>query len=433
VLKNDPSENFVVQGRFTPAIVHLSTHQYRYAIWVDVRDVVFQSNPSTWLAGNLAPQKIVGASECWKIKSEPYNDKWVHNTFTAETAAWLCEEDVCCGGTLAGEASSVLSALTRIHTISCQSGANDQAALNYVLRTSPEKEITRIPKMREGFAVTCSAFKTRTFNSYCGRTDAVTDEFPVFEDFTVRTPKWLQPFCIVHQYDRDQKWKNGITSKYSTASQNETLMMLITTGEKYCKYLKPLIDSARKYMSGHDVMAFTDTSDDLGPNVIKVPHKHLGFPMASLMRYHTFLEQKSIIARYKNVFYMDVDCLFVRHVGSEIFSNGITAVLHPWHGFGGTSFEDRKESMAYVDLARRPTYFQGCFQGGSTAAFLEMAGVLARNTDIDLSNGIIAKYHDESHLNRYLLDHPPSKVLPTTYCFVEGQPGVPLIRHFNIH
>jgi hypothetical protein len=30
--------------------------------------------------------------------------------------------------------------------------------------------------------------------------------------------------------------------------------------------------------------------------------------------------------------------------------------------------------------------------------------------------GIVARWHDESHWNRYLIDHPPSLVLSPSYC-----------------
>lgn len=33
----------------------------------------------------------------------------------------------------------------------------------------------------------------------------------------------------------------------------------------------------------------------------------------------------------------------------------------------------------------------------------------------DFANGIIATWHDESHWNRYLIEHPPTVVLPYHY------------------
>lgn len=40
----------------------------------------------------------------------------------------------------------------------------------------------------------------------------------------------------------------------------------------------------------------------------------------------------------------------------------------------------------------------------------------------DETNGLVAVWHDESHWNRYLLDHPPDVELPPSYCSPEGWP-----------
>ncbi len=40
--------------------------------------------------------------------------------------------------------------------------------------------------------------------------------------------------------------------------------------------------------------------------------------------------------------------------------------------------------------------------------------------DSDGSVGYIAKWHDESYLNRYVIDYPPTKILSPSFCFPEG-------------
>ena len=62
-------------------------------------------------------------------------------------------------------------------------------------------------------------------------------------------------------------------------------------------------------------------------------------------------------------------------------------------------------------------YYAGGFNGGSTKRFLEMAEVLADRVNKDLENDVIALWHDESQMNRYLIDNPPTLSLDTIILF----------------
>ena len=108
--------------------------------------------------------------------------------------------------------------------------------------------------------------------------------------------------------------------------------------------------------------------------------------------------------------------LFVDTVGPEIFSRGITVVQHAGYetNVSHRPFEDNPKSRAYVKDS--PNYFAGGFVGGTSESFLKMAGTIAEAVEDDLSHGIVARHHDESHLQRYALDHPPAKILSPSYC-----------------
>ena len=49
-----------------------------------------------------------------------------------------------------------------------------------------------------------------------------------------------------------------------------------------------------------------------------------------------------------------------------------------------------------------------------------MASVLAERILEDKKKGIIAVWHDESHMNRYLIDNEPAIILNPSYCYPES-------------
>jgi histo-blood group ABO system transferase len=109
---------------------------------------------------------------------------------------------------------------------------------------------------------------------------------------------------------------------------------------------------------------------------------------------------------------------FVDAVGEEILSDRV-ATQHPYlYNTRGTP-ETNPKSLACISEAEQMQYFAGGFNGGSSEEFLKMSKTLSENIDRDFSNNIIAIWHDESHMNRYFVDNPPTKILDPGYCYCE--------------
>ncbi len=79
-------------------------------------------------------------------------------------------------------------------------------------------------------------------------------------------------------------------------------------------------------------------------------------------------------------------------------------------------------SNAYIPLSQGRYYFTGALNGGKSVNFLEMCEHLNRNTKEDLDQNIIALWHDESHLNKYVLDRTDVKILPPY--FTRGEKNI---------
>lgn len=202
-------------------------------------------------------------------------------------------------------------------------------------------------------------------------------------------------------------------------------LLTIATG-KYIKFISPLWESAKKhFLTNHNVtmFVFTDSLDFIpGKNQVKIFQKHIPWPGPTLFRYNIFDLNKDKFSEMDYLFYCDADMLFVDSVGDEVLGE-LVATEHP--GFFDKqrsyfSYETNSKSKAFVKPEEGKKYFAGGFNGGTKASYLKMAKVLSDRILEDKKNGIIAVWHDESHMNRYFIDNEPTVVLDPSYCYPES-------------
>jgi len=80
------------------------------------------------------------------------------------------------------------------------------------------------------------------------------------------------------------------------------------------------------------------------------------------------------------------------------------------------AWERRKLSTAYVPYRLRKNYYCGGIWFGSRTKIIEMCYKLMQQIYIDENNNVIAKWHDESHLNAYAVKNQHVYFDPS-YCF----------------
>lgn len=236
-----------------------------------------------------------------------------------------------------------------------------------------------------------------------------------------------------------------VDSKRKNHNQQLNIGLCIVATGRYIQFVKPLLDSAEQYfcpMHKRTYFIFTD-SEEAGlqslrnssykDNIVITYQKRLGWPYDTLMRFSIYNQHKNLFAQTDYMFATDADMLFVGTEGNEILHNRV-ATNHP--GFekniplwGSEPPYDRNEkSTAYIPYDMGTYYFAGGFYGGSTAEFIKMAESITNNIITDLEqHNYIAAWHDESHLNRYFIDNPPSVILDRSYCYPENgeQKGYP--------
>lgn len=208
-------------------------------------------------------------------------------------------------------------------------------------------------------------------------------------------------------------------------------LVVIATGE-YNQFIPELAESARLNFKCH-LYLLTDRPEDykegyFGITVIKIPH--YGWPKMPLLRFETILKFREVYQEHY-MFVADAEARFERPISNSILSHRV-GVLHRnitrWRS--EFNYETRLASTAYVAPDEGEKYFACGFFGGHQSEFYQMLSAVAQNIRRDLWNGIRAVWGDESHLNRYFIDHPPTLVLPPNYMCPEKNPYFrPYITH----
>lgn len=230
---------------------------------------------------------------------------------------------------------------------------------------------------------------------------------------------------------------------------------------RYIDYWYEMALSADRHLfPGHPVVlhVFTDRAADVRAmsgdlaNVIvnPVPIEALGWPEATLLRYEVFDSHGSDLQQ-DLLMHLDADMLVARDVGPELepaaWPGGIALVRHPGYRrpsllqrmslYAGEprlamsdsyayakngaigSWETDKRSRAFVPRGIRKVYVCGGTWFGLRTAFLSMVHELAVRTRADFDEGVIAVWHDESHLNWFASGHRTA-LLGSEYCFAPG-------------
>lgn len=207
-------------------------------------------------------------------------------------------------------------------------------------------------------------------------------------------------------------------------------ILYIVTG-RYTVFWKDFYASLReKFLPGVEKRVFL-FSDQEGfftpsPDIVFIPIERKEWPYQTLLRYHTFLEHAELWKDCDYVFFMNANYLFYQTVGAEVLpgpeDGGLVAVemrksleLKP----DEYPYERNPESTACIPIGQGEHYFSGAFNGGTGEAFFAMSRAIAASTQDDLDRGVIAVWHDESQLNKYLLDRP-CKILSPAYLWDES-------------
>lgn len=191
--------------------------------------------------------------------------------------------------------------------------------------------------------------------------------------------------------------------------------------DRYWEKYTPLRESIDKYfLKNYDVKNFVYT-DRVTDNDEVFHISHLPSPLITLMKFNFLLQKQHILKNYDLLYFIDGDCKIVDYIDEEIFPTDefpIVATKHPWQEFNSNQYDDNPMSSAYVEDSGTNHYIQACFFGGYTTNVLDMANQIHDMIKQDLKIRYIAKWFDESYLNKFLLNKPV-KLLHARYAYPE--------------
>jgi hypothetical protein len=208
LIQSEPQQHIILQ-RFRDMYQVLHQYETDVIIWVDVKDIVFQKDPTEWLNKNMN-KDILAFSESLRFGDEEWARLNAGTSFPMEWE-WLQTKEIHCAGTIVGKKEAIRDLFIDIYrwslTTSNPQQLADQAAYNILIHLHQFKDIVQFVKQQEGFAAQLHLKLKKGSNL------PYTEELVTIDGDEVKNSKG-ELFTLVHQYDRNEELKKLIENKY---------------------------------------------------------------------------------------------------------------------------------------------------------------------------------------------------------------------------
>jgi len=249
----------------------------------------------------------------------------------------------------------------------------------------------------------------------------------------------------------------------ATTENVEVTFVTIATG-RYLEFWKAQVLSAKKFLDNQTPLEFVILTDQVelveifksefttntNWNVVAKYVEHQIWPFPTLYKFRHILRYQNFLSG-KFVWHLDADMLFanvnvLKELNQYLASRKMILVRHPGYfrpngikkyrstfpgqilfsetlkmlltekGLG--SWENDEHSLAYVEKSLRKQYVCGGSWGGTREVILNFSRTISERIDKDYDSGVIARFHDESHINWYAANYDCELLIPS-YCFEE--------------
>ncbi len=199
--------------------------------------------------------------------------------------------------------------------------------------------------------------------------------------------------------------------------------ILVPATQRYTALVPPLLASFEQhFLRDCEVEPIVLTDLPAGVPARTLYIQHHPWPGVAMRKYHYFCQYRQELSAFDYLFMCDADMRVVAPVGQEILGDLVATQHSGQYDKPPAEFpyERNPDSTAYIAVGEGKVYAQTAFFGGKTETMLAMAEDRSAAIDADNEKRIVAVWHDESHFNRYIYDHPPEIVLSPSYCYPEG-------------
>lgn len=176
------------------------------------------------------------------------------------------------------------------------------------------------------------------------------------------------------------------------------------------RYFLPECDKTYFVFTDADAIAHEEQ-----PNVRRIPWQARPWPQSTMARFDAFLSQEEALKNFDWLIFINANQQCRQTVPADMVlpdpASGQALFVVPDLPYCGRDpiflpYERRPRSRAAIPYNCGQCYVEGGLNGGTPAAFLDLSRELKARMDADLADGIIARCHDESHLNRLVAEQP---------------------------
>ena len=214
-------------------------------------------------------------------------------------------------------------------------------------------------------------------------------------------------------------------------------ILYMCTGQ-YLKLWPGFFESAEKYLlkqSEVHYFVFTDADhldgEEKNPCVHRIFQKPEPWPYTTLKRFDIFLRIEDELKAFDYIYFFNANCEFRVPITEEMIlprrekHEKMVFVLHPcfftWYNFQ-FPYDRNPHSKAFIPMGLGREYVCGGINGGESKAYLKFCHTLQKRIQKDCDHGVMALWHDESHINWYAMAHPGYRLLDSSYAYFESFP-----------